>query len=67
MKKCHAKQFEVKGFIQDLSNMGMMPCKFVVTVSNDTHCTVSVAPHEKSDIPIQYCIDFTKIAKELSV
>jgi hypothetical protein len=64
-KYMHNKMFECKGSISNLDSMGMMPCKFIVTVSNDKHCTVSFAPDEKADIPIQYSVDFTKVLKSL--
>jgi hypothetical protein len=63
-KYMHNKQFEVKGFIQNVTNMDMAQTKFIVTVSNDKHCTVSVAPDNES-IPIQYCIDFTKVLRAM--
>jgi hypothetical protein len=64
-KYMHSKIFQCKGWLQDIRTMGMMPCKFNVLVSNDKHCTVSVVPDEKADIPIQYCVDFTKVLKAL--
>lgn len=66
-KYMHSKMFECKGLVGNLETSGMMPCKFIVTVSNDKHCTVSVAPDEKADIPIQYSVDFTKVLKALEV
>lgn len=64
-KYMHNKQFEVKGFMQDIKEMKMIPCKMLVTVSNDKHCTVSIVPPQEFNIPIQYCVDFTKVLKAL--
>lgn len=63
-KYMHGKQFKVKGFIQNVNNMDMARTDFVVTVSNDNHCTVSVVPDNET-IPIQYCVDFSKVLKAL--
>ena len=63
-KYMHGKQFKVKGFIQDVTSMDMAKTDFIVTVSNDKHCTVSVAPDNET-IPIQYCIDFTKVLRAM--
>lgn len=64
-KYMHNKMFECRGFINILDSMGIKPCKFIVTVSNDKHCTVSFAPSEEANIPIQYTVDFTKVLKTL--
>lgn len=61
-RQLHNKEFEVRGLIQDVKAMRMIPCEYQVTVSNDSHCTVSVAPEGSY---IQYCLDFTKVLKAL--
>ena len=63
-KYMHSKRFNCKGFIQNIDNMDMARCDFIVTVSNDNHCTVSFAPDDRG-LPIQYCVDFTKVLKAL--
>lgn len=63
-KRMRNKLFYCNGLIQDLNTIRMAECKFRVMVSNDDHCTVSVAPDDET-LPIQYCVDFSKILKEL--
>lgn len=58
------KQYIVKGFIQNIAVGKMLPSEFIVSVSNDTHCTVSVAPND-SKLPMQYSVDFTKVLEDL--
>ena len=63
-KYMHSKMFKCKGFLQDLDNMTMHKQDFRVLVSNDNHCTISVAPDDERS-KFQFCIDFTKVLKAL--
>ena len=59
-----AKQYKVNGFIQNVQNGAMSQLEFIVSASNDTHCTVSIAP-SNPNLPVQYCVDFTEVLKDL--
>ena len=58
-----SKRYKADGFLQNIETMQMIPTQFDVFVSKDSHTTVTVG-HEKMDI--QYCVDFTQIAKDLA-
>lgn len=63
-KYMHNKQFKVKGWLQNLHTMEMARQDFIISVSNDNHCTVSVAPADERT-KFQFCVDFTKVLKAL--
>ena len=63
-KEMTNKLFECRGLIQDVKTLRMGEFKFKVTVSNDSHCTVSFMPMF-NEFPIQYCVDFTEVLKAL--
>ena len=63
-KKMTNRVFDCKGLIQDVKTLRMGEFKFKVTVSNDSHCTVSFMPMF-NEFPIQYCVDFTEVLKAL--
>ena len=65
-KEMRNKQFDCRGLIQEINTLDMAEVKFKVTVSNDSHCTVSFLPMVK-DLPLQYCVDFTEVLKALEV
>lgn len=63
-KEMTNRVFECRGLIQDVRTLRMDEFKFKVTVSNDSHCTVSFMPMF-NEFPIQYCVDFTEVLKAL--
>lgn len=63
-KEMKNRVFDCKGLIQDVRTLRMDEFKFKVTVSNDSHCTVSFMPMF-NEFPIQYCVDFTEVLKAL--
>ena len=63
-KEMQNRVFDCKGLIQDVKTLRMGEFKFKVTVSNDSHCTVSFMPMF-NEFPIQYCVDFTEVLKAL--
>ena len=66
MKQVKNKQYEnVRGFVCMLNSMKIIPSEFIVSVSNDSHCTLSICSIAAPDI--QYSIDFTDIVKDLKI
>lgn len=63
-KEMKNRVFDCKGLIQDVRTLRMDEFNFKVTVSNDSHCTVSFMPMF-NEFPIQYCVDFTEVLKAL--